>query len=109
MLHEASPAGLECVRLVRFICYVHRRDKCPRGFVFWQAIGAAKYAYVHTTQTFGRWRHRAGFDWSSFYRAHKELVATRFLPARSICLSLSATIASFTHQDATARCSLRGS
>jgi hypothetical protein len=47
--------GPERVRLVQFICYVHRRDRCPRGFIFWEAIGAVKYAYVHTAQTLGRW------------------------------------------------------
>jgi glycosyltransferase involved in cell wall biosynthesis len=50
--------GPERVRLVRFVCYVHRRDKSPRGLIFWEAVGAAKYAYMHTAQALGRWGHR---------------------------------------------------
>jgi GT2 family glycosyltransferase len=47
--------GPDRVRLVRFVYYVHRRDRCPRGFIFWEAVGAAKYAYVCTAQALGRW------------------------------------------------------
>jgi glycosyltransferase involved in cell wall biosynthesis len=47
--------GPERVRLLRFVCYVHRRDKSPRGFMFWEAVGAAKYAYVRTAQALSRW------------------------------------------------------
>ncbi|MFL6353171.1 MAG: glycosyltransferase family 2 protein [Bryobacteraceae bacterium] len=46
--------GPERVRLLRFVCYVHRRDKSPRGFIFWEAVGAAKYAYVRTAQALSR-------------------------------------------------------
>jgi hypothetical protein len=41
--------GPKRVRLVRFVCYVHRRDKSPRGFIFWEAAGAARYAYVRAS------------------------------------------------------------
>jgi len=46
--------GPRRVRLVRFLWYVHRRDKCPSGFIPGEAVGAAKYAYLRTTQAFGR-------------------------------------------------------
>jgi hypothetical protein len=46
--------GPERVRLLRFVCYVHRRDKSPRGFIFWEAVGAVKYAYVRTAQALSR-------------------------------------------------------
>jgi glycosyltransferase involved in cell wall biosynthesis len=47
--------GPERVRLMRFVRWVHRRDKCPPGFIFWEAVGAAKYSYVRTAQIFGKW------------------------------------------------------
>ena len=47
--------GPERVRLVRFVRWVHRRDKCPPGFIFWETVGAAKYSYVRTAQIFGKW------------------------------------------------------
>jgi len=49
--------GPERGRLIRFVAYVHRRDRCPRGFILGVAVGAVKYAYVHTAQVFGRWLH----------------------------------------------------
>jgi glycosyltransferase involved in cell wall biosynthesis len=42
------------VRLIRFVRYVHRRDKSPDGVIFWEAVGAAKYAWVRTAQAFSR-------------------------------------------------------
>jgi glycosyltransferase involved in cell wall biosynthesis len=45
--------GPKRVRLVRFVCYVHRRDKPPRGLIFWEAAGAARYAYVRAAQALG--------------------------------------------------------
>jgi glycosyltransferase involved in cell wall biosynthesis len=46
--------GSEHLRLVRFVYYVHRRDRCPRGFILWEVLGAAKYAYVHAVQALSR-------------------------------------------------------
>jgi GT2 family glycosyltransferase len=46
--------GPERLRLARFVCYVHRRDKSPRGFIFWEAVGAAKYLYVFSQQALGK-------------------------------------------------------
>jgi glycosyltransferase involved in cell wall biosynthesis len=46
--------GPERVRLVRFVRWVHRRDRCPPGFIFWEAVGAAKYIYVYTAQALGK-------------------------------------------------------
>jgi hypothetical protein len=46
--------GPERVRLVRFVCYAHRRDKSPRGLIFWEMLGAAKYAYVHAARALSR-------------------------------------------------------
>jgi len=46
--------GPERVRLLRFVCYVHRRDKSPRGFIFWETAGAARYAYVRAAQVLSR-------------------------------------------------------
>lgn len=42
------------VRLVRFVCYLHRRDKPPQGLMFWEVVGAVKYAWVHATRALGR-------------------------------------------------------
>jgi len=50
--------GPERVRLMRFVRRVHRRDKCPPGFIFWETVGAAKYSYVLIGQTIGKWSHR---------------------------------------------------
>jgi glycosyltransferase involved in cell wall biosynthesis len=50
--------GPERVRLMRFARWVHRRDRCPPGFIFWEAVGAAKYTYVYTAQALGNWRRR---------------------------------------------------
>jgi glycosyltransferase involved in cell wall biosynthesis len=46
--------GPQRLRLLRFICYVHRREKNPRGVIFWEVIGAAKYAYLHMVLALGR-------------------------------------------------------
>ncbi len=51
--------GPERVRLLRFVRWVHRRDRCPPGFIFWEAFGAAKYTYVSTAQALCRWRRGA--------------------------------------------------
>jgi glycosyltransferase involved in cell wall biosynthesis len=47
--------GPERIRLLRFVGYVHRRDKSPRGMIFWEVVGAAKYGYVRAAQTLGKW------------------------------------------------------
>jgi len=47
--------GPERVRLVRFVRWVHRRDRCPPGFIFWEAVGAATYIYVYIAQGLGKW------------------------------------------------------
>jgi glycosyltransferase involved in cell wall biosynthesis len=47
--------GPERLRLLRFVGHMHR-DRCPRGFIFWEAVGAAKYTYVYTAQALGKWR-----------------------------------------------------
>jgi hypothetical protein len=46
--------GPDRVRLLRFVRWVHRRDRCPPGFIFWEAVGAAKYTYVYTAQALGK-------------------------------------------------------
>ena len=48
--------GPERVRLMRFVRWVHRRDKRPPGFIFWETVGAATYTYVYTAQALGNWR-----------------------------------------------------
>jgi glycosyltransferase involved in cell wall biosynthesis len=47
--------GPERLRLFRFVGHMHR-DRCPRGFIFWEAVGAVKYTYVSTAQALGKWR-----------------------------------------------------
>jgi glycosyltransferase involved in cell wall biosynthesis len=52
--------GPDRVRLMRFLRWVHRRDKSPYSVIFWEAVGAAKYTWVRTAQAFSRRINRSG-------------------------------------------------